>query len=137
MKIEILATNGIKSAFKEFNIAATRTYRDAEKSHFEVWEIEKSDLAKLENATEWHKGWGWYSYSKGSNLGSACDFFTVNGQFMIGWSTADSKDTYDTLNNYFSDGLKIFDKDEICAAIVGLMRANGMTMTNLLKTYQG
>ena len=100
MKIEILATNGIKSAFKEFNIAATRTYRDAEKSHFEVWEIEKSDLAKLENATEWHKGWGWYSYSKGSNLGSACDFFTVNGQFMIGWSTADSKDTYDTLNNY-------------------------------------
>ena len=56
---------------------------------------------------------------------------------MIGWSTADSKDTYDTLNNYFNDGLKIFDKDEICAAIVGLMRANGMTMTNLLKTYQG
>lgn len=137
MTIEILATNGIKSAFKELNIAATRAYKDAEKSHFEVWEIEKSDLNKLENAIEWHKGWGWYAYSKGSNLGSACDFFTINGQFMIGWSTSDGKDTYDTLLDYFYDGLKIYDKDDIVRAITGLMRTNGMTMTKLLKTYQG
>ena len=69
MKIEILATNGIKSAFKELGISAARAYKATEEPHFEVWEVEKSDLAKLENATEWPKGWGWYAYSKGSNLG--------------------------------------------------------------------
>ena len=137
MKIEILATNGIKSAFKELGISAARAYKATEEPHFEVWEIEKSDLAKLENATEWPKGWGWYAYSKGCNLGSACDFFTVNGQFMIGWSTSGKNDTYNTLIDYLHDGLKIFDRNDVCAAIVGLMRANGMTMAKLLKTYQG
>lgn len=137
MKIEILTTNGIKSAFKELEISATRTYKDANESHLEVWEIEKPDLLKLEEAVEWPKGWGWYAHSKGCNRGSACNFFTVNGQFMIGWGTDDNKDTYDTLNDYLRDGLGLYNKDDICSTIVGLMRVNGMNMAKLLKTFQG
>lgn len=137
MKVEILTSNGIKGAFKELNIAASRTYKSADDVNFQVWEIEKSDVEKLEETYEWHKGWGWWSYSKGNNLGSACDFFTVNNQFMIGWSTLGSTDTYDTLIDYLHDGLKIFDKDDVCGAIVGLMRTNGMSMSKLLKTFQG
>lgn len=137
MKIEILASTGIKSAFRELDIEATRIYKSTDEPHIDVWEIEKSDLSKLEEAAEWPKGWGWYKFAKGSNMGSACSFFTVNGQFMIGWDSVDGKDTYDTLTDYLKDGIKTKNNDDICNAVIGLMRVNGMNMTKLFKTFQG
>lgn len=137
MKIEILTTNGIKSAFKELNIAASRKYRKETEPRFEVWEIEKSDLVKLEEAEEWPKGWGWFGYSKGSRLGTACNFLTVNGEFMIGWFAASGEDTYDKLTDYLYDGLGAKDNDDVCAMAVELAKANGLTMEELFKTFQG
>lgn len=137
MKVEILTSNGIKGAFKELNIPAARTYKSADDINLQVWEIDKTDIIKLEEAHEWPRGWGWWSHNRGSRLGSACEFLTVNNQFMIGWATSDGKDTYDTLIDYFHDGLKIFDNDDVCGAITGLMRTNGMSMSKLLKTFQG
>ena len=39
MKIEILASGGIKNAFKELGIEATRTYKGTKKPYYQIWEL--------------------------------------------------------------------------------------------------
>ena len=85
MAVEILGGNGLHKAFKELGIKATRTYKGKEKPHYEVWELSKDDLKKLEYSVEWKDEWGWYRYAKGSNMGTPFDFFTVNGKELIAW----------------------------------------------------
>ena len=82
---EILGGNGLYKAFRELNIDATRTYKGKEKPYYEVWELSKDDLKKLEYAEGWKDEWGWYRYAKGSNMGTPFDFFTVNGKELIAW----------------------------------------------------
>lgn len=137
MKIEILTTNGIKGAYKELDIQATRTYKSSDEPHFEVWEIEKQDLYKLENAAEWPRGWGNWTYSKGSRMGTACDFFTINNEFLIGWRTESGDDTYDKLTEYLRDGLGAKLHEDVCSMAVDLARVNGKTMAELFKIYEG
>ena len=137
MKIELLCGGGIKTAFHELGIKATMTYKGSNKPHYQVWEIEKSDLNNLEEATGWQDHWGWYAYVKRSNMGTAADFFTINGQFMIGWETNDKNDTYDSLNDYFTKGLGVHSHDEICALAVDLGRVNGMSLCKLFNTFEG
>ena len=137
MKIELLCGGGIKTAFNELGIEATMTYRGSNKPHHQVWEIEKSDLNKLEDAVGWQDHWGWYAYTKRSNMGTAADFFTINGQFMIGWETNDKNDTYDSLDDYFTKGLGVHNHDEICALAVDLGRVNGMSLCKLFDTFEG
>ena len=83
--VEILGGNGLHKAFKELGIKATRTYRGSEKPHYEVWELSKDDVRKLEYTVEWKDEWGWWRYAKGSNQGTPFDFFTVNGKELIAW----------------------------------------------------
>lgn len=137
MKIEILTTNGIKSAFRELNIKAARTYKSTETPHFEVWEIEKFDLHKLEEVNKWPKGWGLWAYGKGSGYGTACDFFTINGQFLIGWGSNTGNNTYDKLSDYLCSGLGKSSFEEICALASDLARTNGLSLAKLFKTYEG
>ena len=137
MKIEILTSNGIKSAFKELDIKASRTYKNTEEPHYEVWEIEKSDLLKLEEAAEWPKGWGWFAFGGGSRRGTACGFLTVNNNFLIGWDTESGNDKYDKLTDYLHDGLGIKSNDNVCATVSDLARVNGMTIAELFKKYEG
>lgn len=137
MKIELLATPGIKGAFKELKIQATRTYKSTNAPHFEVWEIEKNDLFFLEETLEWHNGWGHWAYSKGSNMGSAYNFLTVNNEFLIGWETQSGADTYDALSDYLYDGMGVHSHEEVCSMAVGLARANGKNLAQLFATYQG
>ena len=137
MKIEILAGGGIKTAFEELGIEATMIYRGSNKPHYQVWEIEKSDLSKLEEPIGWKDHFGWWSYAKRSNMGTAADFFTINGQFMIGWETEDRTDTYDSLTDYFYNGLGVRNHDEICALAVDLGRVNGMSLCKLFNTFEG
>lgn len=134
---EILAGNGIHRAFKELGIEAKRTYKSAHEPYYEVWEIDKKDMRTLEETYEWPDEWGWWRYAKGSNMGSAVEFFTINGQFMIGWETLDGKDTYDSLLDYFHEGLSIGKESNIIALAVDLGRANGKTVGQLFKTYEG
>ena len=134
---EILAGNGIHKAFKELGINAKRNYKSAHEPYYEVWEIDKKDLRALEDAYEWPDEWGWWRYAKGSNQGTPVDFFTVNGQFMIGWETRDGNDTYDTLLDYFHQGLSVGMASNIIALAVDLGRANGKTVAQLFKTYEG
>lgn len=136
MNVELLAGGGIHKAFKELGIKALRTYHN-ENVPYQVWEIDKKDLHLLDEAAEWNDKWGWYRYTKGSNMGSACDFYTINGQFLIGWKSLQDKDTYDSLIDYFADGLGCNDGTTVAALAKDLARYNGMTMAKLFKVFQG
>ena len=132
---EILAGRGIQNAFKELGIKAKRTYKMLHEPYYEVWDLDKRDIRTLNNCYEWTDEWGWFASSKGSNMGTAVEFFDINGQFMIGWATNDGKNEYDSLMGYFVDGLGVNDAGEICALAVDLGRVNSMSMGGLFKTY--
>lgn len=134
---EIFGGGGLENAFEALNIEAKRTYRSSHEPYYEVWELNKKDLRTLEEVMEWDDSWGWWRSAKGSNMGTAADFFTVNGQFMIGWETLDDNDTYDTLVDYFRDGLGVEMESEICALAIDLARANGLSLGRLFQTYNG
>ena len=167
MAVEILGGNGLHNAFKELGIKATRTYRRAEKPHYEVWELSKEDLKKLEYTMEWKDEWGWWRYAKGSNMGTPFDLFQVNGKELIAWGGARREDLildwadepaeekeaynysfkeyektmcpyeYETLLTYMGEELGASVERNVCALAVDLARANGMTMAQLFKTYEG
>ena len=135
--MEILAGGGIHKAFKELGINAKRTYKSSHDPYYQVWEIDKQGFRALEETYEWPDEWGWWRSAKGSNQGTPADFFTVNGQFMIGWETRDGNDTYDTLIDYFHKGMSVGMESNICALAVDLARVNGKTMAGLFATYEG
>ena len=167
MKVEILAGDNIQKAFKELGIKATRTYKSTDEPFYDVWEIEKKDLHLLEETMEWPDDWGWWRFSKGSNMGTACDIFEVNGQELIAWSgrrrehliddwageLEDEKAAYhysfkeyekdlmpykyDNLMDYFCNEIGASTEKNVCALAVDLARANGMSMSKLFKTYEG
>ena len=134
---EILAGDGIRNVFNEFGINAKMTYKSDHEPYYEVWELDKKDIRALEDIYEWPDEWGWWRHAKGSNMGVPYEFFTVNGEFMIGWETVDGKDTYDSLLDYFYNGLNVDMPSTICALSVDLGRANGKTLSALFKTYEG
>lgn len=137
MKIEILATNGIKSAFKELGIQAAKTYKSTDNFAYSVWEIEKTDLDKLQNPPVWNKGWGWFAYGGKSKRGTAYDFLTINGEFLIGWNHNNGPDTYDKLSDYLSDNLNIQTNDDLYTTLNDLCKTNGISLSGLLKKFEG
>ena len=134
---EILGGNGLHNAFKELGVKAKMSYQMTKEPYYEIWELNKKDLKILEETYEWPDEWGWWRSAKGSNMGIPYEFFTVNGEFMIGWETRDGNDTYDTLMDYFHKGLSVGMESNICALSVDLARANGKTMATLFETYEG
>jgi hypothetical protein len=136
MKIEILTKRGIKNTFDELSIQAERAYWRTEKPYYEVWLVEKQDLKQLEEA-RYGGECAWFGYAKGCNLGTPFEFLTIKGQFIIGWTSVDRQTEYDTLLDYFKDGLGVVESDDVCSVATALARANGMTMTKLFKMCQG
>ena len=166
MKVEILAHKNIKNAFKDLEMDATRTYNGTNEPYYEVWEVEKKDLHLLDE-TIWLNEYGWWCYSKGSNMGTAFDVFTVNGKELIAWGgfardclmdkwndmSFDAKAKYshsfkkyeqekmpykyDSLLEYFEKELDATEYDEICGLAVHLARENRMTMTRLFTDFEG
>ena len=137
MMAEILAGGGIHKAFKDLDIKAKRTYKGSKEPYYEVWELDKNGLKVLEDTLEWPDEWGYWRFAKGSNMGTAAEFLTVNGQFMIGWETRDGNVTYDSLLDYFHQGLGVGMTSNIIALAVDLGRVNGKTVGQLFKTYEG
>lgn len=133
---EILA-GGLAIALHELGVDARQMYKMDHEPYYEIWDINKKNLKVLEEAEEWQDTWGWFRGAKGSNMGSAAHFFTINGQFMIGWETVDGNDTYDTLMDYFHKGLSVGMESNIIALAVDLARANGKTVAQLFQTYEG
>ena len=167
MAVEILGGGGLYKAFRELGIKAIRTYKGKEKPHYEVWELSKDNLKKLEYTEEWKDEWGWWRFAKGSNMGTPFDFFTVNGKELIAWSGYKREDlvldwaaesdeekaayhysfkeyentlypyVYDSLTAYMRDELGASVESNMCAVAVDLARANGMTMATLFDVYEG
>ena len=164
---EILGGGGLYKAFRALGINATRTYKRREKPRYEVWELSKDDLKKLEYTSEWNEEWGWWRYAKGSNMGTPFDFFTVNCKELIAWDGPKREDlrddwmdesdsekaayhysfkeyeetqyphVYDSLLDYMCEELGASVERNVCALAVDLARANGMTMAKLFETYEG
>lgn len=134
--------------------------------HYEVYEISQNDMKRLEEVVEWPDG-PWWRWAKGSNMGTPFSFFTVNGKELIAWDGykredlrddwADEPDEekaayhysfkeyeetqyphkYSTLTEYMCEELGASTEKNVCALAVDLARANGMTMAQLFKTYEG
>ena len=164
---EILGGGALYKAFRELGIEATRTYKGSDKPYYQVWELSKDDLRKLEYHEEWKDEWGWWRYAKGSNMGTPFDFFTVNGKELIAWDGYKREDlvlewaeipfeekakynhsirkyeeevyprTYKNLLAYMYDEVGASVERNVCALAVDLARANGMSMAKLFETYEG
>lgn len=134
---EILAWGGIQNAFNDLGIEASMTYQSNHEPYYEVWDINKKDIRTLENVSEWDDEWGSWLYSARSNMGVPYSFFTVRGEFMIGWDTIDGRDTYESLMDYFYNGLGVGLDEYICMYAVDLAKANGKTMSGVFETYEG
>lgn len=134
---EILGNGTLYKAFRELDIEATRTYKSSEKPHYEVWEISRDDLKKLEYTTEWKEEWGWWSHSKGEHRGTACDFIDINGISIIAWQEDCKKSSFKRLTDYFKDCLGVTDKDKICAYSMYLAKTNGWSMSDMWKKLEG
>ena len=137
MVIEILGGSGLHKAFKELDIEATRIYKGSNKPRYEVWELSKDDLKKLEYAYEWKDEWGWWSYSKGEHRGTAYDFLTINGVGVIAWQENSKKDTFNCLTDYFKECLGVTDRNQICAYSVYLAKTNGWSVSDLWRKLEG
>ena len=134
---EIMGGNGLHKAFKELGIKATRTYKRSEKPFYEVWELSKEDAKKLEYTFDWKDEWGWFCHSNGEHRGTAFECLTINGQFVIGWTAKDNKDTFDNLTDYFTNGLGIIDVHMMAAYSVSLAKSNGWTLSKTWEMLEG
>ena len=135
--VEILGGNGLHRAFKELGIKATRTYRGNEDPHYEVWELSKEDVKKLEYSAEWQKEWGWFCYSIGEHRGTAYDFLTINGVGVLAWQEDCKNDTFDCLTDYFKDCLGVTDSTQMAAYSVYLAKNNGWSLSQLWSKLEG
>lgn len=169
--VEILGDK-MHKVFKENGIHYKKTYgkrcnpkKDYD-PHYEVYEISKNDMKKLDEVFELPDG-SWWRWCKGSNMGTPFDFFYLNGKELIAWdgskreklrdlwdeASDDEKAVYhysfreyaeitmphkyDTLTEYMCEELGASTEKNVCALAVDLARANGMTMAKLFETYEG
>ena len=134
---EILGGGALYKAFRELGIEATRTYKGAEKPHYQVWELSKDDAKKLEYASEWNDEWGWFCYSSGEHRGTAYDFLTINGVGVIAWQEDCKNDTFNCLTDYFKDCLGVTDRHQISAYSVYLAKTNGWSLAQMWSKLEG
>lgn len=134
---EILGGGTLYKAFRELGIKATRTYKGSDKPYYQVWELSKDDLKKLEYAIEWKDEWGWFCHSSGEHRGTAYDFLTINGVGVIAWQEECKEDTFNCLTDYFKECLDVTDHNKICAYSVYLAKNNGWSLSQLWKKLEG
>lgn len=134
---EILGSGALYKAFRELGIKATRTYKGKDKPHYEVWELSKDDLKKLEYAEEWNDEYGWFCHSNGEHRGTAYDFLTINKVGVIAWQNGHEKDEFDCLTDYFKDCLGVVGNEIICAYSVYLAKTNGWSLAQLWSKLEG
>lgn len=134
---EILGGGALYKAFRELDIDATRTYKGSEKPYYQVWELSRDDLKKLEYTVEWNDEWGWWCSSKGEHRGTAYDFITINGTGIVAWQEDSKKDTFNCLTDYFKECLGVTDRNQMCAYSVYLAKNNGWSLAQLWSKLEG
>lgn len=140
MKIEIMTNGEFKDLQKHYKFNANRVYKTPqdiynEHPYFEVWEIEKSDLRSVQEVCSIEDAW--MCYAKGTNMGTPFEPLTINGQFVIGWTANNNKDTFNCLSEYFMYGLGITNADQICAGSSVIAKTNGWSLSKTWKMLEG
>ena len=134
---EILGGGALYKAFRELGIEATRTYKGKEKPHYQVWELSKDDLKKLEYNAEWKDEWGWFCHSNGEHRGTAYDFLTINDIGVIAWQEGCKQDTFACLTDYFKDCIGVADNNKIASYSAYLAKTNGWSLAQLWSKLEG
>lgn len=140
MKIEIMTNGEFKDLQKHYKFDAKRTYKTPvdiynEHPYYEIWEIEKQDVRAIEEACTVEEVL--FCYSKGASKGTPFEPLTICGQFAIGWTALNNKDTFNCLTDYFADGLGVTDPHEVCACATTLAKTNGWTLAQTFKKLEG
>lgn len=140
MKVEIVTNSDFHDVVEQHELNAKCIYKtpdDLYNDHpyFEIFEVEKSDVKNIENICMVEGTW--MCYSKGAGRGTPFEFLTINGQFVIGWTTTNNKDTFNCLTDYFMYGLGIADVNEMCACAVTIAKTNGWTLSKTFKLLEG
>lgn len=140
MKIEVMTGKKFDKVVKELHIDAECVYRTPKdeknkRPYYEIWTIDKNDLTNVESTCMFDKIL--FCHSKGDNShGTPFEPLTINGKFIIGWTTINGEDTFDNLTSYFNDGLGTTNPHEICACAVTMAKNNGMSFVDLWKNLE-
>ena len=136
MKIEVLTGKEFQNVVENMGINVKRLYNcPADHPYYEIWEIEKSDLKRIES--ECMSGEVLFCYSKGANRGTPYEPLTINGQFVIGWTAMNDKDNFNCLTDYFTDALGVTDPYEVCACATTMAKTNGWSLSQLWGKLEG
>lgn len=137
MKVEIMTSCGFKDLVKRTEFEAKQLYKCQKDNdpYYEIWEIEKADVKTIENTCMLEGIL--FCYSKGANRGTPFEPLTIHGEFIIGWTTVNNKDTFNCLTDYFTDGLGITDSYEICACATTMAKANGWSLSDMWRKLEG
>ena len=136
MKVEILTNSKFYDAVQVLNTEAKCVYKSpADKPYYEIWEVEKSDIQKIETVCMFEDVM--FCYSNGANRGTPFEFLTIGGEFVIGWTAIGEKNEFDCLTDYFKDGLGLKDSYDVCACAVTLAKTNGWSMAQMFKNLEG
>ena len=164
--VEILTGDSIEYSFDKLNIDAKRTYRGKRYEVWEIAENEFNKLSAIKDE-DWKEDYGWYRYAEGSVMGPTDATFMINNHEMVAWSGSYRLDLYNqwcdedekvhsafyhsfneyenyymprkyrTLTKYLVNELGASTESNVCALAVDLAKANGMTLAELFKTYEG
>lgn len=137
MKVEIMTNYDFEGLVKRMGFDAKRLYKCSkdDNPYYEIWEVEKADVKTIENTCMLDGVL--FCYSKGANRGTPFEPLTIHGEFVIGWTTINNKDTFNCLTDYFTDGLGITDPYEICACTTTIAKANGWSLSDMWRKLEG
>lgn len=140
MKVEFMTNGEFNDLVEHYKFDAKQLYKSPigpynDRPYYEIWEIEKSDVRAIEEACMVEDVL--FCYSKGANRGTAFELLTINGQFVIGWTAINNKDTFNCLTDYFTDGLGVTDPYEVCACATTIAKTNGWSLSRTWKMLEG
>ena len=140
MKIEIMTNGEFSDVVEHYKFDTKRLYKSPidpynDHPYYEIWGIEKSDLRTVEEACMIEDVL--FCHSKGASKGTPFEPLTIGGQFVIGWTAINNKDTFNCLTDYFTYGLGVTDPYEVCACATTMAKTNGWSLSQLWRKLEG
>ena len=140
MKVEIMTNGEFSDVAEHYKFDTKRLYKSQidpynDHPYYEIWEIEKSDLRTVEEACMIEDVL--FCHSKGANKGTPFESLTIGGQFVIGWTAIDNKDTFNCLTDYFTYGLGVTDPYKVCACATTMAKTNGWSLAQIWSKLEG
>jgi len=140
MKVEILTNGEFYDVVRSLNVETKCAYKCpediyGEHPYYEIWEVEKSDIQKIETACMFEDVL--FCSTGESYRGTPCSFLTVRGNFMIGYETKDYEEKYDCFTDYCKYGLDVSDSQQLYTVAINLAKTNGVSLSKFFTQYEG